>query len=257
MITLPLALAAMSAGLIGGIHCVGMCGGISTMLSHAPEHESSHGNSRVIAIHSEAKIPIADGIPANSNRHQFLLHSGRLLTYMLIGLLFGGLGAAGMQFKPYFPVQKILFIIGNLALVLLGLHLLGFTIASALFRNISGPILQFGHSFLPAIDYGRRHPFFMGMSWGCLPCGLLYGVAPFALLSGDGLSGAILMLLFGLAALPHLLFTQTLLRSGKSGRFATYIRTASACCLILIGLLGLWYFDMKNMPGFLCVTPIT
>jgi sulfite exporter TauE/SafE len=254
MITLPLALAVMTAGLVGGVHCVGMCGGISTLLSHAPERAIPNSNKKIIAIHNGSKPLAANADSTENYRYQILLQSGRLMTYMLIGMLFGGIGAAGMQFKPYLPMQKILFVVGNLALVLLGLHLLGLKFTALLLKKISGPILQFGHSFMPAVTYGRRHPFLMGMSWGCLPCGLLYGVAPFALLSGDALSGAILMLLFGLTALPHLLFTQILIRRGNSGRFTTYIKAASACCLILIGLFGLWYFDMKNMPSFLCVT---
>lgn len=264
MITLPLALAAMTAGLVGGVHCVGMCGGISALLSHAPneapndapERGLANGQNKVIAIHSSTKSLAANAASTGTYRHQILLQSGRIFTYLLIGILFGGVGAAGLQFKPYLPVQKILFIIGNFALVLLGLHLLGLTIVASLLKKISGPILQFGHSLMPAIAYGRRHPFLMGMSWGCLPCGLLYGVAPFALLSGDAFSGAVLMLLFGVSALPHLLFTQTLLRRANSAKFSAYFRAACACCLILIGLFGLWYFDMKNMPSFLCVTPV-
>jgi sulfite exporter TauE/SafE len=35
MLTLPLILAAVTAGIAGGVHCVGMCGGISSMLSRA------------------------------------------------------------------------------------------------------------------------------------------------------------------------------------------------------------------------------
>lgn len=253
MITFPLALAVVTAGLVGGVHCVGMCGGISSLLSRTPEADFSN-NNKVISIHSQSKTLGVDGVSVNYYRHQILLQSGRLLTYMLIGALFGGVGAVGMQFKPYLPVQKILFIFGNLALVVLGLHLLGLTFAATVLKKISGPILQLVHMLMPAIDYGRKYPFLMGMSWGCLPCGLLYGVAPFALLSGDAFSGAILMFLFGLAALPHLLFTQTLIRNGNSNRFTAYIKAASACCLILIGLFGLWYFDMSNMPSFLCVT---
>lgn len=256
MITIPLAFAVVTAGLVGGVHCVGMCGGISTLLSQSPKRTDAKGQHEVIVIHNESRRN-AEGSPVKNYRHQILLQSGRLSTYMLIGALFGGVGAAGMQFRPYLPVQKILFIIGNLALVLLGLHLLGITIAAWLLRKISSPILRFGHAFMPAIDYGKRHPFLMGMSWGCLPCGLLYGVAPFALLSGQAISGAVLMLLFGLSALPHLLFTQALFRRAKSGRFSAYIRGACAFSLIAIGLFGLWYFDMKNMPSFLCVTPIS
>ena len=254
MITLPLAFAAITAGLLGGVHCAGMCGGISTLLSQAPKRSVVNVDRKVISIQSAPKLIDDKGVLEKNYRHQILLQSGRLLTYMLIGAVFGGIGAAGMQFKPYFPVQKILFFIGNLALLLLGLHLLGLTIAAWALRKISGPILQYSHAFMPAIEIGKRHPFLMGMSWGCLPCGLLYAVAPFALLSGDLISGAILMLLFGLSALPHLLFTQTLFRQANFGRFSTYIRVASAYCLIGIGLFGLFYFDMQNMPSFLCVT---
>lgn len=257
MITLPLAFAVVTAGLVGGVHCVGMCGGISTLLSQAPKRIAANVQHNVIVIQNESSRIHVDGAPVKNYRHQVLLQSGRLLTYMLIGALFGGIGAAGMQFKPYLPVQKILFIIGNLALVLLGLHLLGITLAAWLLKKISSPILHYGHAFMPAIEYGKRHPFLMGMSWGCLPCGLLYGVAPFALLSGDAVSGALLMLMFGLSALPHLLFTQTLFRRANSRRFSAYIRGAFAYSLIAIGLFGLWYFDMKNMPGFLCVTSIS
>ena len=255
MITLPLAFAAITAGLLGGVHCAGMCGGISTLLSQAPKRSVVNVDRKVISIQSVPKLIDDKGVLEKNYRHQILLQSGRLLTYMLIGAVLGGVGAASMQLKLYFPVQKMLFIIGNLALVLLGLHLLGLTIAAWLLRKISAPISRYSHAFMPAIELGKRHPFLMGMSWGCLPCGLLYGVAPFALLSGDLISGAILMLLFGLSALPHLLFTQALFRQANLGRFSGYIRVASAYCLIGIGLFGLFYFDMQNMPSFLCVTP--
>ena len=228
MMTFPLAFAAITTGLVGGLHCVGMCGGISTLLSQAPNRIGANVSSKVIAIQRIPVLIDADAVVAINYRHQILLHSGRLFTYMLIGAVFGGVGAAGMQLKLYFPVHKILFVIGNLALVLLGMQLLGLTIAATLLKKISAPILRYSHAFMPAIEYGKRHPFLMGMSWGCLPCGLLYGVAPFAFLSGEAVSGAVLMLLFGLSALPHLLFTQTLFNQTNSGRFAAQIRAASA-----------------------------
>ncbi|MBC7404437.1 MAG: sulfite exporter TauE/SafE family protein [Cytophaga sp.] len=254
MITLPLAIAAVTAGLIGGVHCVGMCGGISSLLSQAPTRATPQKNSKFIAIKSQPEAPLEDGFNIKKYRHQIVLQSGRLLTYMIIGALFGALGTLGLQFKPYFPVQKILFIAGNLALVLLGVRLLGLLPSIPLVRKISSSIQQLVYSFMPAIEYGKRHPFLMGMSWGCLPCGLLWGIAPFALLTGDALSGAIIMLLFGLAALPHLLLAQHLIRRASQGRYTQYLGKAAACILILIGIFGLWYFDMENMPDFLCVT---
>jgi sulfite exporter TauE/SafE len=260
MITLPLALAACTAGLIGGVHCVGMCGGISTLLSNVVRPDN-YGAGKVIPIIAQLGdaparvVTLADG----HLRHQVLLQSGRLTTYMLIGAFFGAVGIAGLQFKPFLPIQQILYVLGNLCLVLLGLRLLGLKPAAWIFRRALAAIESFAHALMPAIRQGSRYPFLIGMSWGCLPCGLLYGMAPFALLAGDPLSGALLMLLFGLTALPHLLFTQGL--AGRTGprtqtsKFAASLRIGAACTLVLIGLFGLWYFDMKGMPDFLCVTP--
>lgn len=249
VITLPLAFAVLTAGVIGGVHCVGMCGGISTLLS-----EANGSQRKVIAIASSNPVnsACATDTSVKNLRYQILLHSGRLFTYMLIGAIFGGLGAAGLLFKPYLPVQHILFVIGNLALIMLGMRLLGIKSSVLVFKKLQ----RFAYTILPAMRQGKRYPFLIGMSWGCLPCGLLFGVAPFALLSGDAVSGAGLMLLFGVAALPHLLLAQSLAKYAKQTRFSAAIRTISAGILILIGLLGLWYFDMRGMPSFLCVTAL-
>lgn len=257
---MPLALAACSAGLIGGVHCIGMCGGISTLLSDVGRPvDKDVGKVIRVARYTGDAAPQVAALADTHLRHQILLQGGRLATYMLIGAFFGALGTAGMQFKPYFPMQQMLYLVGNLCLVLLGLRLLGFRPGVWFFRRPMAVIERFAHALMPALGQGRRYPFLMGMSWGCLPCGLLYGVVPFALLAGDPLSGALLMLLFGLCALPHLVFMQSLVgrtrHSAWQGRFATSLKALAACTLILIGAFGLWYFDMQAMPGFLCVTP--
>ena len=45
----------------------------------------------------------------------------------------------------------------------------------------------------------------LGMVWGLVPCGMVYGVLALALLAGDALNGAALALAFGLGTLPNLL----------------------------------------------------
>lgn len=251
MLTLPLALAALSAGAIGGVHCVGMCGGISSLLS-----QQTSVAEKVIPIVSadNRNTACASRAEDNSLRYQVLLHSGRLLTYMLIGAVFGGMGAAGVFVKAYLPVQKIFYVIGNLALLLLGMRLLGLRPAQTVFELIGNSVQRFTGAIMPGIFRHTAHPFLIGMSWGCLPCGLLLGISPFAFLSGDAYSGAALMFLFGVAALPHLLLVQSLNRWQRPGRYFNIVRYVSAAALILIALLGLWYFDMRNMPAFLCVT---
>jgi sulfite exporter TauE/SafE len=47
--------------------------------------------------------------------------------------------------------------------------------------------------------------FYAGLLWGWLPCGLVYSVLIWAMVSGSALQGALLMLAFGLGTLPALL----------------------------------------------------
>ena len=260
MLTLPLVLAAVSAGLAGGIHCVGMCGGISSMLTKAGQDHLSTKQGKTIPIKIQ---PATTGRQSSSSgwisdmwRYTFMLQSGRIFTYMLVGALFGFLGAAGMLFKAALPLQQTFFVFGNLALIFLGFRLLEISLNFPLLHQFTDRFFGFVHSFLPALKKGSRYPFLLGMSWGCLPCGLLYTVTPFALLSGSAVSGAVLMFLFGIAALPHLLFAQTLFTSGMQKTASSLLRKVCAIFLIGIGLMGLWYFDMKGMPDFLCVTPV-
>jgi sulfite exporter TauE/SafE len=264
MITLPLILAVLSAGLIGGFHCVGMCGGIATLLSNLPqiagspsnEYNASGYSGKVISIHA---IP-AKAIELPSPQiAQFLyackLHAGRLTTYAFIGAIFGGVGATSLRWKADFPIATVFFVLGNVALVILGLRLLGLKVQSLLPVFLNNKIQSVYGKLMPTMQKGSQHPYLLGLTWGCLPCGLSYAIAPFALLSGAAWSGAVLMLVFGLAALPHLLIAQTISRQLKANGWMVFAQMLFALVLIGLGLAGLFYFDMKNMPDFLCITP--
>ncbi|MFZ6817526.1 sulfite exporter TauE/SafE family protein [Undibacterium sp. Ji22W] len=279
MLTLPLILAAVSAGLIGGFHCVGMCGGIATILSRLPPSKSQtrHASQKVIAIvpatslkslntgdshfsidHSSSidqRLALSPTQPQSNWVYQCKLHGGRLSTYTMIGAIFGGLGAASLQWKTDFPISLGLFVVGNLALIFLGLRLLGVRIKSFVPVFLSSRFHAAYSKLMPTIQKGSSYPYLMGIAWGALPCGLSYAIAPFALLSGAVWSGAILMLLFGLAALPHLLIVQTISQRLRQRGWMQIIRVLFAFILLTMGLMGLFYFDMKNMPDFLCVTP--
>src|SRR5450830_1194436 len=118
MLTLPLALAAITAGVAGGVHCIGMC--------------------------------------------------GRISTYMLVGALFGGLGNAGLILRPYLPAQQFLFVFGNLALVALGIRVLGVTVPFQWLSHFFSTWQQRFFSKMPSLKNGIRYPFLTGLAWGCL-----------------------------------------------------------------------------------------
>nr|WP_315476444.1 sulfite exporter TauE/SafE family protein [uncultured Undibacterium sp.] len=264
MITLPLILAVLSAGLIGGFHCVGMCGGIATLLSNLPQAAGSTDSKtntpgfsgKVITIHA---IPTQATEGVISQAAQFFytckLHAGRLTTYALIGAVFGGVGATSLRWKADLPITTVFFILGNVALVILGLRLLGLKVQSLLPVFLNNRIQSVYSELMPTMQKGSQHPYLLGLTWGCLPCGLSYAIAPFALLSGAAWSGAVLMLVFGLAALPHLLIAQTISKQLKANGWMVFAQLLFALILIGLGLAGLFYFDMKNMPDFLCITP--
>ena len=186
-----------------------------------------------------------------------MLHAGRIFTYTLMGALTGSIGALGLRFNPFESTHTLLYIVGNLALIWLGLRLFGYTPHFAPLDRLVASVTTHIHLSprFSLMKQTQRLPFLVGMAWGCLPCGLLYGVLPFSLLSGDAFSGAVLMLAFGLAALPHLLFAQSIARWLHHSRVPGLLRGVGATLLTTIGILGLWWsFNMNDMPAFLCVT---
>lgn len=186
-----------------------------------------------------------------------LLHLGRIFTYTLMGALVGFVGAAGLRMNPLIPIHTLMYVIGNLALIWLGLRLLGYTPHFAPLDRLVARITTHIH-FPPQfslLTQTQRFPFVVGMLWGLLPCGLVYGVLPFSLLSGNAWSGAALMLIFGVSALPHLLFTQGIAQWLHQSRAPSVLKGIGALMLISIGIAGLWWsFNMTEVPSFLCVT---
>lgn len=252
MLTAPLVLASLSAGLLGGVHCVGMCGGLADMLGSVGKRR------RVIPIIAQRHE--SDQLEQQRKwRIPLFLHFGRLCTYALMGGLVGALGALGMLFKPLIPVHNIMFVLGNLALILLGLRLIGYQPDWGFFGRLGTRIATRLH-ISPRFGLRartRRHPFLVGMAWGCLPCGLIYAVLPFALLSGAAASGALLMLLFGLGALPYLLLAQGAAAWLQRRTVPIMLRCLGALALIALGLFGLWHVnmaDMSDLPAVFCVT---
>jgi len=177
--------AAFIVGLLGGVHCVGMCGGIVTALS----------------------LGLPEGQRAARWRYLLAYNLARVSSYTIAGALFGGVGWLASHWSGLHQVQIVLQGVAALFMIALGLYLAGWWQGLAQVENIGGRLWThlepLGRRFLPVRTPARA--FLLGMIWGWLPCGLVYSVLVWSISTADPLYGAALLLSFGLGTLPNLL----------------------------------------------------
>lgn len=176
--------AAIVLGLLGGTHCIGMCGGISAALAFA----------------------LGPEVPAW--RRYLLLggyNAGRLAGYALLGAVFAGLtggiaGSGGLS---------LLRVLAGLLLVAMGCALGGWFNALAPLERIGqrawAALQPLARRLLPVNRLWKT--LVAGLFWGWLPCGLVYSTLAWASVSGSAGRGAALMLGFGIGTLPAVLAT--------------------------------------------------
>lgn len=162
-------------GLLGSLHCVGMCGPIALMLPVDRQNETR----KFFQI--------------------FLYHLGRISTYALIGLFFGLIGES---FTMFGFQQQLSIIIG--VLMLLSVILPQSTLNSI---KITQPLYKFIGKIKSEIGQSLKKKemdtfFYLGFLNGFLPCGLVY-MAVFASVAVSGLfNSAAYMMIFGLGTIP-------------------------------------------------------
>lgn len=201
-------------GLLGGTHCVGMCGGIVGALSM--------------------------GGPGRWSMH-LAYNGGRILSYTLAGALVGALSGASLGVAEQMPVRIALYLLANLMLVALGLYLIGLTGALAVTERLGQHLWRhvqpLTRRFLPARTVSQAFP--LGMLWGWLPCGLVYSALASALTTGSAMRGAAMMLAFGLGTLPNLLLAGMLLARLNEFVRRPAVRLLSGLLVLGFGLYGL------------------
>lgn len=182
--------AAFLVGLLGGVHCVGMCGGIVGALCLGLEEKATQNKTRL-------------ALP-----YLLSYNFGRLSSYSLAGILMGSLGWLGSHLLDIYALQKILEIIAAVFMLALGLYIAGWWKVLASVEQFGGKYIwrrlePLGKRFMPVRKY--RHAFLLGLVWGWLPCGLVYSVIIWTISTQSPLEGGLLMLSFGLGTLPNLL----------------------------------------------------
>jgi hypothetical protein len=204
-------------GLLGGGHCVGMCGGIVTALSF--------------------------GMPASQARWPYLLcyNIGRVGSYTLIGALLGALAGGGLSLFALRPLQLALFVLANLMLIGMGLYLAGISAAIGRIERLGAPLWARIQPRLARL-LPIRSPWqalLVGGLWGWMPCGLVYSASLSALATGQLAGGALVMLAFGLGTLPNLLAMGVFAARLKSLLQKRPVRLTAGLAVISVGVFRL------------------
>lgn len=204
-------------GLLGGAHCIGMCGGIINALSFA--------------------IPTDKRNSVNLNLILLSYNLGRISSYTFIGVLVGALG--WMAQEALGPVSFVMRIIAGVLLISMGLYLTGWWTGLRKVEELGGYLWRYiepvGKKHMPVNGPGEA--FVLGAIWGWLPCGMVYSVLTLAAVADNGWNAGLLMLCFGLGTLPVMFITGRFAQMTKIFLQTSVFRSVAG---VLILLFGLW-----------------
>lgn len=218
-------LAGLTIGILGSLHCVGMCGPLALSIPFPSQSKVSRG----LAI--------------------LIYNLGRVVTYTMIGVFFGWIG---MQFTLFGWQQTLSLVLGSLLLI---------GVIGTLFhqRLIRVPIIHKWWNQLFSKSFGKLLKkanyfslFIIGLLNGLLPCGLVYVALAGSLAAGNIVHGAVFMFGFGIATLPAMMmvsFAGALIKGNWQRwlkKSSPYVIAFMACLLILRGLnLNIPYLSPK------------
>ena len=196
-------------GLLGSFHCVGMCGPIAFMLPV----DRTNTFKKTIQI--------------------FLYHFGRILSYSIIGLLFGFLGKSFYLFGLQQQLSILVGILMILAIIIPSRIMNKYNFSKPIYKLISKVKSSLGK----ALKKKTSDTFLtIGFLNGFLPCGLVYMAVFGSLETGSALQGSLYMSLFGLGTIP-LMTLAIYLGNFLSSKVRQYITKAIPVFVIFLGIL--------------------
>ena len=161
-------------GVVGGPHCLAMCGAACLGVSRWPARSAVH--------------------------NLLLFQIGRLIGYASLGALaatsmtsLGWLSVHSAAFRPIWSMVHVAAVLFGLLLLWRGEQPVWLTqTAHQLWQQVASPAKR------EALQQRAYGPLLLGMAWSLLPCGLLYSALMVALFSGGPGQGALVMLMFAL-----------------------------------------------------------
>ena len=169
------------ASLLGSLHCVGMCGPFALVAAADPEKRSS------------AIVPT------------FAYSFGRLISYSVVGLVFGTLGMAVNQTQRLTDWQQSATYLAGGLMIAVGLvalmRYMGVRIVLPSFATPLKKWLQHGFQYTVSMPPLTR-ALTIGLLTSLMPCGWLYAFAITAAGTGSPMGGVLLMVTFWAGTVP-------------------------------------------------------
>lgn len=196
-------------GLFGSLHCLGMCGGISSAFGFAQ------------------KVPMTTLLTYNL---------GRVATYSALGACLGLFGQKAVVILP--EVKLLLHGLASLLLIAMGLYISQWWMGLVVIEKMGGLVWR-------QVQPITRHlmpintPFKalgLGLVWGMLPCGLVYSTLALSLSAANWHVAALMMFSFGLGTMPMMLVSGGLSRQVFSLLRDKNARTVAAIVVIAMGV---------------------
>jgi sulfite exporter TauE/SafE len=218
-------------GLLGSGHCIAMCGGVAGMLTSAVHPKKAKNTQEITQEITQENIEtfssneneltnvipsknITDETPTNvkqvpspASKLSLVLtyNIGRIFTYAFIGGIVGFSGSLAAK-NIGVPIAG-LRMVAAIFLIFLGLYigqwLMWLNRVEYLGKYLWSTLSPLTKYVIPVNN--KRKAFGLGALWGWLPCGLVYSTLTWSMASGDLLSGATIMLFFGLGTIPALI----------------------------------------------------
>ncbi len=194
-------------------HCIGMCGGI-------------------VVAYSTIKIDPKSSKVSQSVAH--LLYSfGRVLTYTVLGAMFGALGGVVLFSNN---ANGGLLIFAGVVMILAGLSLMGKIKFLTLIEHSFSSSSMYKNAFKSVLNSKSNLSFFLlGMLNGLLPCGFVYFFAITAASTADPFYGALVMFIFGISTIPAMFGVGFLSSLASATSFRNMMMSLSSIAVILYG----------------------
>ncbi len=216
-------MSALVMGLLGGPHCVAMCGAACAGIARAAEPRST--------------------------RALWSFQLSRLLGYSLMGALAGGTVQGLAWMGQHTAVIRPVWTMMHVAALLLGLVLVWQARQPAFIDGWSQTLWRKVRPVMVAM--GGRAPVVLGVGWALMPCGLLYSALLVASLSASALSGALVMAAFASGTMVSLVAGPWLLLKLKDARSGGWGIRLAGVALVLTSGWALW-MGITQPTGLWC-----